>query len=389
MDPSDKELREQLGRDPFGRSGFDGRLRRKIEERIESEQRRERLPRNGMTWQLPLAAFGFFAVVLFSLWLWNDRARMPDQMEAANEPSAPRMSASASPSAVLAEQPKKYALLLGLRSDRTAAEGDTTSTYRTVLIAAEQDPQQLRLKADIQGLYMPYKQNFWKIASVESADGRQTLQAIQATNRKSKTPDKTVHVPDYVLSERIVYAGNEYLSIDSKVKDGQGGTDDRWWVKHIAQINLKPDDPSEEPHTLLADVLPDQGTAGNGAEQWSIYRNPGEWVSELYDPVTGEGQQLRNLPKKVIQNDVLLMKWTDIEALEPTAKDAFTYGNVLGVVTDKDIRVRAMQDGAPVSEPVTVPLSKGESVIMIQWAQNDKIDYVDKWIKDFQFLSAK
>jgi hypothetical protein len=277
----------------------------------------------------------------------------------------------------------RYALLIGLRQDAADETAGAASRYRTLLIAPRgSDPDRLELAADDDGLYMPFGQNFWEIAPNVAPDGRQALRAIQATGRKSAGSDaaNTVSVPDYVLSERVIYAGNRYLTVRSHVRDAQGRTAEQLWVKDIEQLNARRSDPSAEPHIALEDLVPTAGnaeTAGRRHEQWGIGRIPGRWA-----PLTTDSDLLNvPLPAEAVQNDQLTLSWEQIQRLEPGALDAFTYGNMLGVVANGSIRVQAVRSGEAVSDPVTVPLKDGESIVMIQWAQDP---YVDRWIELLQ-----
>lgn len=389
MDPADRELMDQLSKGPFGQGGFDHRLRQRIVDELGKRSAGRAGRRRSGAWQWPIAALASCAVVLLAVWMWNgpQTANPSDPMPQAAASSL----ASAVPTAYAPAEPaKKYALLIGLRKDDTS-QAVPEGSYRTLLVADEEQPADLRLIADMPGLYMPYGQNFWQIVDAESPDDRHALHAVQVTGRGAGQTgkDDSARVPAYVLSERVSYAGNEYLSIQSSVKDERGKTSEQWRIKHIGQMNIKPDNPAAEPYTKLQDVLPEAVLEQSRSPQWSIYRNPGQWVSELYDPETGEERMIDNLPDNVIRNDKLLISWQDIEKIEPGARDAFTYGSVLGVLTDKEVVVRSMAGDAVRSEPVRVPLSGGESVVMIQWAQNDKIDYVDKWIQDFRGLLGR
>ncbi|WP_276351539.1 hypothetical protein [Cohnella caldifontis] len=379
-DAFDKELKDQLSRDPFPRRGFDARLRRRILERIDGKPERSGRFR-GSSRMVPAYALSAFVVLLFGmgLWVWNGQHQGGTQEAKIQAPaSAPLAETTAAP----ALPTTRYALLIGLREDTGSGATGTVSRYRTVLIAPQgSDPDRLELAADVAGLYMPYGQNFWEIAVNETADGRQALQAIQATGRKSVRADTALtgaSIPDYLLNERVVYAGNRYLSIRSEVRDARGGIADNLWVKDIAQLGAARNDPAAEPHVALEELVPNAGNAdpsGKRHEQWGISRIPGQWAAQ-----TPGGDLLGvELPTEAVQHDQLTLSWEQIQRLEPGSLDAFTYGNMLGVVTNVGgIRVRTVRDGESVSDPVTVPLAKGETVVMIQWAQDP---YVDRWIE--------
>ncbi|MBW5446591.1 hypothetical protein GE107_11020 [Cohnella sp. CFH 77786] len=385
MDPFDKEIKEQLGQGPFARGGFDQRLRQRIKDRIAEEREGgQRRPRTA-SWRMPAVTLAAFAAILLGVWLWHalkNPATLPDRAAA---PSVQAVTASPSPQETV-QPTKKYALLIGLRADRNERKAFTTSTYRTALVAPEgSDPDKLKLWAENEGLYVPFGQNFWKISTVSTQDGRQALQAVQVTNRNRQSSEASVQIPDRLLSERVMYAGNTYLSIESTVLDGKGNSQAYAWVKNINQINSKGKVPEAEPHIPLVKLFENAEPELAGTEQWGISRNPGQWVA-----TSREGDILATaLPDTIVKHDRLALSWEEIQKIEPGAKDAFMYGTVLGVVTGTEIRVYSIRDGAPLSEAVTVKLAGRESVVMIQWAQNDKIDYVEKWINDMRELSRE
>lgn len=386
MDPSDKELMEQLAKSPFGREGFDQRLRQRILDQAQQERSRSRM-RSRFTWHLPMIALVSVSALFLAVWLWNNQQGQLPQDTLATPAVQPVVEQTAASVVATAEPLKKYALLLGLRQDKDT-QPIPSSSYRTLLVADEDEPENLQLIADVPGLYVPHGQNFWRISTVESADRRHTLAAEQVTGNR-RASSLPAAVPSYILSEKVSYAGNEFLSIQSTVLNELGETVNKWRVKHIGQLNVKPDDPKLEPHTLLREVMPDIEERHGDDPQWTIYRDPGRWVSELYESATGTAELVSGLPSNVIQHDTLLMNWPEIQKIEPNARDAFTYGNVLGVMTDKEVIVRSMNGTEPLPAAVHVPLLEGESLVMIQWAQNDKIDYVDKWIADFRDLQQQ
>lgn len=379
----DQQLKEQLSRGPFPRGGFDDRLRNKIMERIEQDNSRPARSRKAFLRSTARAATAFAAFILLvglGVWIWQDQTGDSPVQEALAPSSAAKVPALASMTTLNSSQ--RYALLVGLRTDRQEDSALTTSRYRTVLIAPDENPAALRLVTDNPGLYMPYGQNFWLIDTVSSADGRQRLQAVQATNRSGQAKDNLVTVPDYLLSERLLYAGNRYVSVQSTVTDEQGAVFSNVWVKHIEQINATRQDPASEPHAALQDVVTNPDSSVPRQEQWSIARTQGKWVAE-----SPQGDTIDvSLPDTVIQNDNLVLSWEEIRRIEPGARDAFTYGNILGVVTDHDIRVHSIRNGASVSAPVMIPLAEGESLVMVQWAQDP---YVDRWTEELSALRER
>jgi hypothetical protein len=199
------------------------------------------------------------------------------------------------------------------------------------------------------------------------------------TNRKSSTVTK-IEAPANLLSERVMFAGNRYLSIQSRVRDPNGKTTDNVWVKMLDMMNTKSADPVTEPHVRLEGILPDL-VKRPPVEQWSIVRNPGQWMADIPDFTSladSETAFPAPLPQEVVNRDKLTLSWDEIQKIEPAALDAFTYGDLLGVVAGGNVRVHVIRNGTPQPESVAVPLVSGESVIMIQWAEGN---YVDRWIE--------
>lgn len=373
----DRELKDRLSRDPFPGGGFDDRLRRKIEERIRggSRQRRGHV-HSRPAWTWPAAALVSFSVLLMAVWLWGSGQNGNfTQTAGLQQPEQERLASMAEDVPAVAGEEKKYALLIGLRTERQTPVGFPVSEYRTLLVAADQDPEDLHLAAELNGLYMPYGQHFWQIAAADGQDGRQFVHAFQATGVKlaARKPGDFSAVR---LSEQVAYAGNAYLSVHTYYRDEHGGVSVIRHIKHIEQLNKKAVHPADDPHAPPAQYYPD---AAQDNYEWIIYRNPGAWVSELYDPETEASYRMRDIPQEIVQHDRLNVSWEEIFKLQPAARDAFTYGNLLGIITDRELQVVALRNRQPADDPVRVPLASGEQVVMIQWAQNDKIDYVEKW----------
>jgi hypothetical protein len=373
----DRELKQRLSRDPFPGGGFDERLRRRIEERIkESGRQRRGHTRSGRMWRWPAAAMVSFALFLLAVWLWGSgQQSSSNQMVSLQSEPGGGMAAALESAVTAAKEEKRYALLLGLRLDQKTPAGYPVSQYRTLLIGADQDPEKLRLLAELPSLYVPYGQHFWQIAAADGADGRQFLYARQATGANTASIQPGA-ISDQRLSELVAFAGNAYLSVHTYYKENNGEISVIRRIKQIDQLNEKAVHPADDPHVTPAQFLPDIRQYG---EEWIIYRNPGAWVSELYDPGSESSYQLPDIPEAIVQHDSLSLSWEVILKTEPAARDAFSYGNLLGIVTDRELQVHALRGRQPVAGPVRVSLAEGEQVVMIQWAQNDKIDYVEKW----------
>lgn len=406
MDPTDKELREQLAQGPLIRNGFDDRLRRRIEEQLDQPRRRfGRTTRFG--WSFAGAAAVLLALVFFGIW-----QLAPNGMDEASRTEKIADSPNALTTASAQDDDLNTGLLLGLRKDVTTPDGRTVSSYRTVLIAPENN--KLEVAAEGPGIVMPYSMTFWKIEATpdDGTTEAQSLIAYQAYGRKALTerPASVVATPrPGLLSERILYVGKQYVSVAEEAEGDSGQSIQEYrFVKDIKQVaqsegtNFVPED---EPHVNYKDTL-DSSAAGDeatDAEQWAVVRKQGQWTGVVFGTAAGQDSSagtaetvlngygsvdtnsVRTLPGKLAEavapNDNLQLSWDQIRQIEPTATDAFTYEDLLATVGDREIKVYPYKQKDGLSHPLSLELDPDESIIMVQWAlnQSDTKNYVDQW----------
>lgn len=408
MDPTDRELREQLSQGPLIRNGFDDRLRRRIENQLDQPRRKfGRTTRFG--WSFAGAAAVVLALVAFGIWQLSPLAG--EQSGVSQKLADPNMTSLAS----TGEQDTELntGLLLGLRKDVTTPDGRTVSSYRTVLVAPENN--KLEIAAQGPGIVMPYKTTFWKIEATpdDGSTEAQSLIAYQAYGSKALTerPDSVVATPrPGLLSERILYVGKEYVSVAEETEGGSGQSDGEYrFVKNIKQLAQSAGTafvPEEEPHVSYADTLTlsDAQEKVNDAEQWAIVRKAGQWTGVEYGYTAaknaGGGETASavpgaylgidtnsaltipgKLPENVAPNDDLQLSWDEIRRIEPSATDAFTYEDLLATVVDREIKVYPYKQKDGLSHPLVLELEPNETVVMALWAlnQSDTKNYVDQW----------
>ncbi|MBB6735474.1 hypothetical protein [Cohnella zeiphila] len=414
MDPTDKELKEQLASGPFARDGFDDRLRRRIEMNLDRpEQRRSGSRRRRSRAAGALAAAAVLALI-FAVWQWGpaglgghagERASKLNNLQSATVPGLTEAY----------DETIRSAVLIGLRKDVTAPDGRTVSSYRTVLVAPQNN--KLEVAAEGSGIVMPYKQTFWKIETTAD-DGHsdsQSLIAYQAYGSKALTekPASVVATPrPNLVSERLLFVGNEYVAVaQDAAGGGDGAAPEYLYVKNIKQLASSAGtdyDPSTEPHTAFEDAVAEQpgsstaakaedaaavGASADGGktEQWSIARKTGRWTGVSYgaDSVTApvdlnaEREIPTELPERVAPNDSLQWTWDQIRQVEPTATDAFSYNDLLATVVDREIKVYAYKQKDGLSHPLPIELEPNESIIMVLWAlnQSESKNYADQWKK--------
>ncbi|MFD0670369.1 hypothetical protein [Cohnella sp. GCM10027633] len=379
----DKELRERLARGPLARDGFNEELRRRINEEIDRPGKRTR--RLWAPWARLGGTFAMACAVLFGLWIWQAQPNgspFEDRLQADRIEGA---SPSASEVAFTTEPPRSV-MLIGLRKDMPEGQ----SAYRSILVAPEDG--ELTVNASLEGIYMPYKMKFYRLDAVGDSMGKGT-QTIVSTPAGEALPITVKADSAYRTNEKLLFAGNKYVSlIQTKTSVDTGETSAHVWVKDIEQLapTLRETvaKSGEEPHHGLTELVPSSSTFTN---EWAITRQEGRWVGKVPSEAAGIENPTEalagiadakivgvQLPLEVSSYDTLWLSWDDIRSREPAALDAFTSRtqDLLAVQTANEITVSAYRMKESDMKPLSIPLQDGESVVMVQWAQDG---YVDTW----------
>jgi len=405
MEQNDRELMQQLSRGPLTKNGFDARLAARIEEAIDRPvARRHPLLRFG--WHGAGLA-GIAVLLLFvGLWQWSFGSGGPAGPMALK--GADPTAGTESPMFADADAELHSALLLGLREDPEDDTGNVISSYRTLLIAPTDG--QFELEAQGDGIVMPYGQNFWKIEAVsstqESSAVSQKLIAYPLTGKEAaKTdPGQLRKTPAAPITERLLFVGNKYVSIEQNQSDAPNR---RYrWVKDMDQLAASVQrasfDPATEPHVSLEEAMSTGDAAASPAatleaapslstEQWSIIRRTGSWVAAAAETAAGEPyaplasteltELATPLPESINKFDTLYPTWSQILKIQPEAKDAYSSPNedMLVIVLEDELVIYPYQQVGGDQHPLRISLEPGESLIMAQWAKEDK--YLDSWRK--------
>lgn len=388
MEPTDKQLKEQLARGPLARHGFNERLRERIENEIARGGARSGSRLLGRLYRYG-AVTALMAAVLIGVWQWGIPLISGDNKQAAH--SQKGLEQMNQLDAAVTTEPPRSALVIGTRTDsKFGSQGATVSAYRTILVVPESAG--LTVAAEGPGLYMPYKQSFWKIdASTEEATGWQQLEAVKLT--PGRQPQKQEAKETEGLSEKLLFAGNNYVSIlqTASIPGDSGKSGTYAWVKNFDQLlssrSGQPFDPDKEPHVKLGEWLGSGGTE----EQWAIVRREGQWKPEK--PASGKGaadlakwQPLGvALPELIVSYDALGLTWDQIRQFDPDAIDAFTSptDDLLVAVSKEKIVIYPFRQADPASKALTLPLSNGESIVMVQWGMNSYIPRWKEWLSDW------
>ena len=388
MMPTDDELKRELAQGPLKRNGFDERLRRRIEERLdEGPSRRPFLPPRLAGAGLALCVMIVAAVLLVRLHPMNtNEAR---QAAETLEPEAVADTVMAVEATE--EAPRRSVLLLGLRQD--GADGEA-SAYRTLLVAGGPEPSDW-LTAEGEGIVMPYRIDFWRLGvrDYRGTGGMIRLTGAWNASRGDMPPPSPIPEGGNTgsVEERILFAGNRYIAIARRT-NGE-------WTHRMMEItdlaqprNLAAILSGTERQVYLetkADgkvgVSETAGPAGSG--QWMFARKGGLWMAFGRELVAGNSAELaerQNLgfafDSSLVAHNGLALDWKTIREVQPAAVDAVTspIGNMAGILTDRKIVFYSMRNGGLDREMLELPLRQGETVIMAEWATH--AGYVDQWI---------
>jgi len=418
VDPIDKELKEGLSDGPLGQQeAFSDSLRKRIERRIEEKVR----PRRSRAPWFAATCVVLAAAACLLVGDWNSLLPHPEVNPAAEaaEPVADIQYYADDQEAV----PLQSALLIGLRTDQQSPQiGEQFSTYRTLLIAPEQN--RLQTIAEGTGILMPYKMSFWKIDNERRESAHEESRTLSAYLTNGKTAIRQLVAPPVkplTQSEKLLFAGNRYMAVGQTVNDRStkeaASKYEYVWVKELDQLanrSKSSTTPLREPHVTLRSVygadttepalrklqavLPSQpgepaarepaaAAADTAGESWTITRRQGRWVPQVADyavqPSSKEHRyELKDfpaaLPEAVVSHDRLVADWQEIKRLRPTASDAFSSPteDMVAVVSERDVVVYPYQKrliGLPL---LSFALGRNESVVMVQWAVGD---YVEQW----------
>lgn len=414
MESIDDQLKQNLAGGPLTRNGFSDALKKRIGERLDEQSG---TTKKWVPWLSGISAAFLAAAVFLSV----DWQTGPGQNPA--QPQHERSSMQTSLSSLFSSSDHKEvlvhsAVLIGLRTDHPqTGSAPEYSTYRTLLLADDQG--ELQKIAEGNGILMPYKTDFMKIVPESRMNANEESRVLSASlaadASRLKSPDMKPVQP-LKLSEKLLFAGNRYLSVAQTVRQNTQGKDTQYeyvWVKELQDIiGNKPlgSSPSvQDSHVSMQELYgntvqdrlralssrlqlsagsPDAPQVDENGESWAIVRERGQWVPQLATYTSrgssnAFGYQLQDvpliLPDSVVTYDRLSADWNDIRRIRPDAKDAFSSPNneLVGVVSSSEITVYPF-DGKLGSKPLlTLSLAPSESVVMIQWAIDEP--FVEMW----------
>ncbi|NOU91747.1 hypothetical protein GC093_00640 [Paenibacillus sp. LMG 31456] len=426
MEPTNDELLKGLADGPLTQHGFSDKLKKRIGANVEIQVDKQK---KWMPWIGGICT----SLVLAALFLTVDWQGSVSQ-DTAGVPGGETILREVPASTVLSNDNDIFrvhsAMLIGLRKDHLpAGDNPEYSTYRTLLLAEDQG--KLSKVAEGDGILMPYKTDFTKITPQSQVSSNEEYRMLKSslTSDVNKSMALTLKPAKPLrFSEKLLFAGNRYLSISQTSRQKQQGKEvqsEYVWVKDLQDLSqTKPQSalaPARDPHVSLSKLYADpvqsswktdnnidtqvlDSTALSArpliedGESWAIVRNQGEWVPKLasYSSSVEQGvnqYQLREVPLKlptsVVSYDRLTVEWKDILKVHPDAKDAFSSPNdeMVGVVSDREIVVYPLEGQLIPMPLLSVSLTPDESVVMIQWAVDEP--FIEAWKKKGRQLLGK
>lgn len=407
----DRQFQSYLKEPPLKRSGFDQQLKQRIEDRLDKKPKQSRSKWLLATVCVCITSLGIMANVFWGSLFQSNMDHPQIMSESESQQTRSSSAGIASPDYDL-----HSALLIGFRSaNEPLLESPNpeispleTYQYRSLLIA-ENTEGQLDVHAESDGLIVPYGQQFWKIDSpIFQTDSGGILQYVIA--QPADSPDEQTGTDDDIkklgtvqLTERILFAGNQYISIEKTIIDTMNPDD---VLVQDQQLGVGVLDQFDENRSVMSEmdsisiqeaIMSTFNKAENTLlwpQEWGILRGQGRWTPVMLPDASTTNQTTANeeemqslqevsltLSENVVSYDELCCEWQDVLQIEPDAIDALSSPaeDMIVILTEDEFTVYPLMDDKILSNSLlTVPMEEGEQLVMSQWAIEQ---YVPIWIE--------
>ncbi|CAM3380708.1 hypothetical protein [Marinicrinis lubricantis] len=394
MDRHDINIKQQMSSGPLRKEGFTQELMHKIEKRIDQQKRQKR------TWLFAISGLCF---ALFAAIFVIQPYLQPQSDSLTTINASGTMNASSGSTQMMGQAEMKTALLLALRSDHPSDENypQEYSTYRTILIAGKSNKAEQ--VAGGSGLLVPVGQDFWRIdnAVLEPMKDQQ-LELLNAypVKEPSASVSLTSDLTEYSrISEKVLFAGNQYISIAETKVTKDGSKNHKLKVLDINSLERTPYHEKESGLSLQELLYSsdlqrmknavrnnrEESVALNADSSWGIARQPGKWKAlKQMETTSSEDRKIVleelkvPLPYNLVSYDVLCCSWQEIKQIQPAAVDALSSPDkdVVVILTQTQIIVYPYQNGIVNDPMLNISLQEGEKLVMAHWALPN---YVEKW----------
>ncbi|NSW92645.1 MAG: hypothetical protein HPY74_18690 [Firmicutes bacterium] len=318
--------------------------------------------------------------------------------------------------------------------------------YRTLWIALKDYKLQPVLEAE--EIFLPRISGFWKVGVKEKTDGEKTEEVLYAYSITEDESRRTSASKEWnyfwndkegILRRTIVYAGNDYVSIEllgkgvlkennndvidisanisaMDIKNGISAKDSennggKWEINMLQTLPV--DNIESFKGIKLSDICGENGVlamknaieklvSSSGVQSFSdidekkqeenfaLFRKTGHWffkgrVNFENNSITSYQDYYINLipPLRMVAYDNLHLPWTYIKDRIPQTVDAYTSpNNDFAIILTRDsLLIYAITEGKLSGMPLgKIKLDAGDTIVMAEWATGD---YVKKWEKSF------
>jgi hypothetical protein len=413
VDPNWIDLQQELTEGPFAEKGFNKQLQLQIEHKLDQKQ----VVSKARYLKLGIASAAVFLIVLSLTRLYwghssHEQTASAPIMDTAQNANKPLISNN--PPQV------KSVLLLGLRTDVQEKNANKPlvdnkySTYRTLMIAADpKGNQRLQIAAEGNGLLVPHGQQFWRVDALTQETSNDIYHYLTAGLASSKTATRSYkNTPDAQLhhDEKLVYAGNNYISIVTSEEAWRGNApaaSQAVWTRAIDQINTEAGNNANDHLSLqkilgkpadaaIAQIKPNISASQGGiksaitGDNWTLVRENGKWVPQIAEVETlnnnaATSYELHSfplaLPDTVVSHDQLVMTWDAVKQAQPDALDAISSPDedMLAIITADKLYIYPYGNNELGPLALQIALHNNESMVMAQWAT---AKYADNWIEE-------
>jgi hypothetical protein len=278
-------------------------------------------------------------------------------------------------------------VLIGIRS--------ADNTYRTLWLYSKN--REIKAKLYRNQLMVPREKGFWEIGATKNI-GSLSIYSEPFAEAAPKEEAKIAKVNTIQMNSnaRILFAGNDYIGVDNDMKlsvlpiDNLGTDKEVLLSDIIKEDSLNTLKQSKEAFISTLDGVRAKRLNQQADESnFTLQRRNGHWImkSRLYYKDTTSGKKYEDfdikqlVPSKLIQYDEMDIPWNEIKSRVPWTKDAYMSPNkdITILVSDDGLSIYSVQNKNTINNQLlNVPLSKGDSIIMTEWAIGK---YADIWEK--------
>lgn len=294
-------------------------------------------------------------------------------------------------------------LLLGFKKN---IDKDTV-TYRTLWITPD-EKNNLKIIGKINSIIVPHGNTFWKIEPIRynytnTNDFTQYLISHKISN------DYSPKIFKYKFSTyncTLNFVDKDYVSVSTyknyhgqEVKDYTQRSCSVIKLEKLSDFNpIKSEitmsdifkskalpiiNKYKNSRILLGECSEDNPVNTTSGDEWNIGRNNGKWVPQIAKTFKFSGNSsdyiLYNtsleLPKSIVSFNDLCTSINSIKKIIPETEDTISSPNrdIIGILTPNKLTLYPYSNDSIGSPSLTIDLDRGETMIMVQWADTNEI----------------